>query len=60
MAFRVVEPAHLRWRAVNASHLVTLVRPGARFHIGRLVERPNHPRISAGSPGRLKLLIHRS
>jgi hypothetical protein len=27
------------WRAVNASHLVALVRAGARFERGKLVER---------------------
>lgn len=30
---------HLRWRAVNAPRLVALVRAGARFERGRLVER---------------------
>jgi hypothetical protein len=28
------------WRAVNAPHLVTLVRAGAIFHKGKLLERP--------------------
>lgn len=28
------------WRAVNAPHIVALVRAGARFERGRLVERP--------------------
>jgi hypothetical protein len=27
------------WRAVNAPHLVALVRAGARFECGKLVER---------------------
>jgi transposase-like protein len=31
--------AQQRWRAVNAPHLVALVRAGARFERGRLVER---------------------
>jgi transposase-like protein len=30
-----------RWRAVNAPHLVALVRAGARFERGNLVERPD-------------------
>ena len=30
-----------RWRAVNAPHLVALVRAGARFEKGKLVERPD-------------------
>ena len=29
-----------RWRAVNAPHLVALVRAGAVFHKGKLLERP--------------------
>ena len=30
-----------RWRAVNAPHLVALVRAGAPFEAGKLVERPD-------------------
>jgi hypothetical protein len=40
MAFKVIESAERRWRAVNALHLVALVRAGARFDKGVLVERP--------------------
>jgi putative transposase len=40
MAFKLVESAQERWRAVNAPHLVALVRAGATFHNGQLVERP--------------------
>ncbi|MFC9854030.1 IS256 family transposase [Streptomyces prasinus] len=40
MVFKLVESAQARWRAVNAPHLVALVRAGARFERGRLVERP--------------------
>ncbi|MER6695348.1 IS256 family transposase, partial [Streptomyces minutiscleroticus] len=40
MVFKLVESAQQRWRAVNAPHLVALVRVGARFGRGRLVERP--------------------
>jgi transposase-like protein len=40
MAFKLIESAQQRWRAVNAPHLVALVRAGARFHNGKLVERP--------------------
>ncbi|MFK0160907.1 IS256 family transposase [Streptomyces sp. NPDC090493] len=39
MVFKLVESAQQRWRAVNAPHLVALVRAGARFERGRLVER---------------------
>src|SRR4249920_2911529 len=44
MAFKLIEAAQARWRAVNAPHLVALVRAGARFEAGKLVERPDaHP-----------------
>ena len=41
MAFKLIESAQNRWRAVNAPHLVALVRAGATFVDGRLVERPD-------------------
>ncbi len=41
MAFKLIEAAQARWRAVNASHLVALVRAGVRFQAGKLIER--HP-----------------
>ncbi|MEV7678139.1 transposase [Streptomyces sp. NPDC088341] len=40
MVFKLVESAQQRWRAVNVPHLVALVRAGARFERGQLVERP--------------------
>jgi hypothetical protein len=40
MAFKLIESAQQRWRAVNAPHLVALVRNGATFRNGQLVERP--------------------
>ena len=40
MAFKLIESAQDRWRAVNAPHLVALVRAGATFINGKLVERP--------------------
>src|SRR4051794_20543283 len=40
MVFKLVESAQHRGRAVNAPHLVALVRAGARFERGHLVERP--------------------
>jgi transposase-like protein len=40
MAFKLIEAAQHRWRAVNAPHLVALVRAGASFDRGKLVERP--------------------
>jgi hypothetical protein len=41
MAFKLIEAAQHRWRAVNAAHLVALVRAGATFVNGKLVERPD-------------------
>jgi hypothetical protein len=41
MAFKLIESAQDRWRAVNAPHLVALVRTGARSVNGELVERPD-------------------
>ena len=41
MAYKLIEAAQSRWRAVNAPHLVALVRAGARFENGKLVERPD-------------------
>jgi transposase-like protein len=40
MAFKLIEAAQDRWRAVNGPHLVALVRAGATFVNGQLVERP--------------------
>jgi hypothetical protein len=39
MTFKLIESAQQRWRAVNAPHLVALVRAGARFERGVLIER---------------------
>jgi transposase-like protein len=41
MAFKLIEAAQDRRRAVNAPHLVALVRAGAMFVNGKLVERPD-------------------
>ncbi len=41
MAFTLIEAAQTRWRMVNAPHLVALVRAGATFVNGHLVERPD-------------------
>ncbi|MGQ0616625.1 MAG: IS256 family transposase, partial [Acidimicrobiia bacterium] len=38
-AFKLIEAAETRWRAVNGPHLVALVRAGARFDKGVIVER---------------------
>jgi putative transposase len=46
MVFKLLQAAQGRWRAVNGPHLVALVRAGARFEKGKLIERcdaqPNH------------------
>jgi putative transposase len=39
MVFKLAESAQERWRAITAPHLVALVRAGARFESGVLVER---------------------
>jgi putative transposase len=39
MTSKLIESAQSRWRAVNAPHLVALVRAGARFERGILLER---------------------
>jgi transposase-like protein len=41
MAFKLIESDQARWRAVNAPELVALVRAGARFEGGKLVECPD-------------------
>ncbi len=41
MAFKLIESAQARWRAVNAPQLVALVRAGATFVNGKHVERPD-------------------
>jgi hypothetical protein len=48
MAFKLIQAAQDRWRAVNAPHLVALVRADALFVNGKLVERPDeHPQPEA-------------
>ena len=51
MAFKLIEAAQDRWHAVNGPHLVALVRAGAVFHKGKLLERPTKvtPTEPAGS-----------
>ena len=40
MAYKLIDAAQARWRAVNAPHLVALVRAGAFLSQGQLLERP--------------------
>jgi transposase-like protein len=39
MAYKLIESAQTRWRAINAPHLVALVRAGTKFEKGVMVER---------------------
>ncbi|MGP0111075.1 MAG: IS256 family transposase [Acidimicrobiales bacterium] len=39
MAYKLIESAQTRWRAVNAPQLVALVRAGVKFEKGVMVER---------------------
>lgn len=39
MAYKLIDSAQTRWRALNAPHLVALVRAGATFEKGVMVER---------------------
>jgi putative transposase len=48
MAFKLIESAQARWRAVNAPHLVALVRAGATFERGILIERPEGTNPESG------------
>ena len=52
MAFKLIQAAERRWRLVNAPHLVALVRAGAVFKDGKLVERAEDqaPEASVQSP----------
>jgi transposase-like protein len=50
MAFKLIESAQTRWRCVNAPHLVPLVRAGARFVNGKLVERATDQDQQGGPP----------
>ena len=48
MAFTLIQAAQSRWRAVNAPHLVALVRAGATFERGILIERPDDTSLESG------------
>jgi len=49
MAFKLIQAAQDRWRAVNAPHLVALVRAGATFVNGQLLERSEDQQATEGS-----------
>ena len=48
MAFKLIESAQARWRAINAPHLVALVRAGARFTNGILHEPDDEQPAESG------------
>ena len=41
MVFKLIEAASEHWRYLNGAHLVALVRAGAKFEKGALIERPD-------------------
>jgi hypothetical protein len=49
MAYKLIEAAQDRWRSVNAPHLVALIRAGAKFDEGVMIERPTeqHTEVAA-------------
>jgi putative transposase len=47
MAFKLLESAQDRWRAINGPQLVALVRAGAWFDKGVMVERPDEAQLVA-------------
>ena len=47
MAFKLIEAAEGRWRAVNGPHLVALVRAGTSFDKGVMVERKQQDQEAA-------------
>ena len=49
MAFKLIEAAEQRWRAVNSPHLVALVRAGAKFEKGGLIDRDNRQNQEAAA-----------
>lgn len=54
VAYELIGAAQSRRRAINAPHLVTVVRDGARFESGKLVERRDDTAEEAASQ---KILI---
>jgi hypothetical protein len=59
MAFNLIESAHARWRAVNAPHLVALVRAGARFEQSRGLPAGRDSTLSQRIKSSLLYSIHR-
>ena len=57
MAFKLIESAQHRWRAVNSAHLVALVRAGATFENGIPSNDPTNQQALTLTPH--DTLIHR-
>jgi putative transposase len=53
MVFKLLEAAEQRWRKVNGPRLVALVRAGALFERGKLVERPEGEVNSEATDGQV-------
>jgi transposase-like protein len=53
MVFKLLEAAEQRWRKVNGPRLVALVRAGALFEHGKLVERPEGEVNSEATDGQV-------
>jgi transposase-like protein len=47
MIFKLMEAAQGRWRRLNGHHLVALVRAGAEFRNGKLVEGSSEEKVAA-------------
>jgi hypothetical protein len=47
MIFKLMEAAEGRWRKLTGSHLVALVRAGAKFENGELVEGSAREELAA-------------
>jgi hypothetical protein len=47
MIFKLMEAAEGRWRRLNGHHLVALVRAGAKFRNGELVEGGGGEKVAA-------------
>jgi hypothetical protein len=53
MVFKLLEAAEQRWRKVNGPKLVALVRAGAQFERGQLVERGDQEVSSEATDGQV-------
>ena len=49
MAFKLIESAQARWRAINAPHLVALIRAGATFEKGNSSNDPTNQEVTLKS-----------